>query len=117
MIIWSKCPENSALRSKGAPLQNCDCTRAEWKRFWNPYNFVSRTLSERCPYSCFVVYGQSTFPPFRQVNKQTFQYWSHNNPWELHQRPLHSPKVTVWCAILKFGVWGLYFFLKRTMLL
>ena len=37
------------------------------------------------------------------VNKQ-------NNPCELHQRPLHSPKVTVWCAMGSFGVWGPYFF-------
>jgi hypothetical protein len=39
-----------------------------------------------------------------------FWYWSHNNLRELHQRPLHSPKVTVWCAIFDFGVWGPYFF-------
>jgi hypothetical protein len=26
------------------------------------------------------------------------------------QRPLHSPKVTVWCAIFESGVWGPYFF-------
>lgn len=44
------------------------------------------------------------------VNKQNFRYWSGNNPRELHQRPLHSPKVTVWCAVFKFGVWGPYFF-------
>jgi transposase len=51
------------------------------------------------------------------VNKQNFRYWSNSNPWELHQRPLHSPKVTVWYAIFEFGVWGSYFFLKRMMLL
>jgi hypothetical protein len=33
------------------------------------------------------------------VNKQNFRHWSYNNPWELHQRSLHSPKITVWCAI------------------
>ena len=44
------------------------------------------------------------------VNKQNFRYWSQNNPRELHQRPLHSPKVTVWCAMGSFGVWGPYFF-------
>jgi hypothetical protein len=47
---------------------------------------------------------------FRTVNKQNFRYWCHSNPRELHQRPLHSPKVTVWCAIFEFGVWGPYFF-------
>ena len=44
------------------------------------------------------------------VNKQNFRYWSQNNPHELHQRPLHSPKVTVWCAMGSFEVWGPYFF-------
>ena len=44
------------------------------------------------------------------VNKQNFRYWSVNNPCELHERPLHSAKVTVWCAIGDFGVWGPYFF-------
>jgi hypothetical protein len=34
----------------------------------------------------------------------------HNNPRELHQRSLHSPKITVWCVIFEFGVWGPYFF-------
>ena len=32
------------------------------------------------------------------VNKQNFRNWSENNPRELHQRPLHSPKVTIWCS-------------------
>lgn len=44
------------------------------------------------------------------VNKQNFRFWSATNPQELHERPLHSPKVTVWCAISELGVWGPYFF-------
>lgn len=44
------------------------------------------------------------------VNKQNCRYWCEGNPQELHQRPLHSPKVTVWCAIFNFGVIGPYFF-------
>jgi len=44
------------------------------------------------------------------VNKQNFRYWAENNPRQIHERPLHSPKVTVWCAISKFGVIGPYFF-------
>lgn len=44
------------------------------------------------------------------VNKQNFRYWAQENPTELHQRPLHSNKVTVWCAMSSYGVIGPYFF-------
>jgi len=44
------------------------------------------------------------------VNKQNFRYLSATNPIELHKRPLHSSKVTVWCAISSFGIIGPYFF-------
>jgi len=44
------------------------------------------------------------------VNKQNCRYWAAENPQQLHERPLHSPKVTVWCAVSKFGVIGPYFF-------
>lgn len=44
------------------------------------------------------------------VNKQNFRYWATENPRELHQRPLHSPKVTVWCAMSSIGIIGPHFF-------
>jgi hypothetical protein len=44
------------------------------------------------------------------VNKQNCRYWAAENPRQLHQRPLHSPKVTVWCGVTKFGIVGPYFF-------
>ena len=44
------------------------------------------------------------------VNKQNFRYWAESNPRELHERPLHCPRVTVWCAVAEFGIWGPYFF-------
>ena len=44
------------------------------------------------------------------VNKQNFRYWSATNPIELHERPLHSSKVTVWCKISSFGIIGPYLF-------
>lgn len=44
------------------------------------------------------------------VNKQNFRYWATENPCNIHEKPLHSPKVTVWCAVAKFGVIGPYFF-------
>jgi hypothetical protein len=44
------------------------------------------------------------------VNKQNFRYWAAENPRELHARPLHSPKVTVWCTLSSIGVIEPYFF-------
>jgi hypothetical protein len=44
------------------------------------------------------------------VNKQNFRYRAENNPRQLHKRPLHSQRVTVWCAVADFGVIGPYFF-------
>ncbi|CAH2101362.1 unnamed protein product [Euphydryas editha] len=44
------------------------------------------------------------------VNKQNCRYWSSENPKTKHQRPLHSPKVTVWAAISAKGIIGPYFF-------
>jgi transposase len=44
------------------------------------------------------------------VNKQNSRYWSAINPLQLHQKPLHSPKVTVWCALSSSGIIGPYFF-------
>lgn len=44
------------------------------------------------------------------VNKQNFRYWAQDNPREFHQRPLHSAKVTIWCAVSSNVVIGPYFF-------
>jgi len=44
------------------------------------------------------------------VNKQNFRYWSQANPRALHEKPLHSQKVTVWCAMSASGIIGPYFF-------
>jgi hypothetical protein len=44
------------------------------------------------------------------VNKQNFRYWAAENPRELHARPLHSPKVTVWCTLSSIGVIEPHFF-------
>ena len=44
------------------------------------------------------------------VNKQNYRYWPPENPQEIHQHPLHSESLTVWCGIASFGVLGPYFF-------
>ena len=44
------------------------------------------------------------------VNQQNCRFWALEQPRELHQKPLHSKKVTVWCAIGKTAVIGPHFF-------
>ena len=44
------------------------------------------------------------------VNQQNMRYWTAMDPRELHEQPLRSPKVTVWCAVGTFGVVGPFFF-------
>ncbi|KAI5736797.1 hypothetical protein M8J76_007202 [Diaphorina citri] len=46
------------------------------------------------------------------VNKQNFRYWAQDNSRQLHERPLHSEKVTVWAAVSKSRVIGPYFLKK-----
>ena len=62
------------------------------------------------PDAVFISSDEAHFHLCGTVNKQNFRYWAAENPRELHQQPLHSPKVTVWCAVAEFGVWGPYFF-------
>ena len=44
------------------------------------------------------------------VNKQNMRYWSSENPKELHQRPQHALRVTVWCVLSRVGIIGPWFF-------
>jgi len=44
------------------------------------------------------------------VNKQNYRYLAPEIPQELHQRALHSERLTVLCGIASFGVLGPYFF-------
>lgn len=44
------------------------------------------------------------------VNKQNLRFWCADNPRILAERPQHSLRVTVWCAVCEKGIIGPYFF-------
>ena len=44
------------------------------------------------------------------VSSPNCRYWATENPRDIHQKPLHSEKVIVWCGVASFGVIGPYFF-------
>ena len=45
-----------------------------------------------------------------QVNRQNYRFWAERPPQEVLETPLHSPKVTVWCALSAQGIIGPFFF-------
>ena len=53
---------------------------------------------------------EAHFKASENVNKQNYRYWAQNNEHEIHQRPLHSAKVTVCCAVYSHGINSPYFF-------
>lgn len=44
------------------------------------------------------------------VNKQNCRFWATENPQNIHEDPLHSAKLTVWCAVSGRCIIGPYFF-------
>jgi hypothetical protein len=37
------------------------------------------------------------------VNSQNCHYWATENPRDIHQKPLYSEKVIVWCGVYLLG--------------
>lgn len=60
--------------------------------------------------NCLLMSDEAHFHLSGYVNKQNFRYWATENPQQLHELPLHSDKVTVWCAVSAFGIFGPFFF-------
>ena len=81
----------------------------EW--VFNSWGNTCEVLLEVVPEDAVVVF-LVTKPIFICVDRSTnkTRYWADTNPWTLHERPLHSPKVTVWCAISSGGIIGPWFF-------
>ena len=68
-------------------------------------------MIERLPDDAVVFFSdEAHFHISGCVNKQNMRYWSSANPREIHQRLLHSDRVTVWCAISRIGIIAPYFF-------
>jgi hypothetical protein len=68
---------------------------------------ISAEILEQVPAAAVLLSSdEAHFRISGTVNKQNFRYWAR----ELQERPLHSPRVTVWCAVADFGVIGPYFF-------
>lgn len=82
----------------------------------NPCNFVSHknaceALIVNLPHNSVMFFSDKAhFHQSEYVNKQNLQYWSFMNLQELHEKPLHTEHVTVWCALSRIGIMGQWFF-------
>ena len=72
-------------------------------------NCCQRILANVHPTAILLTSDKAHFRLTGCVNKQNFRYWAGVNPHELHERSLHSERVTVSCAVGEF-VLGPYFF-------
>jgi hypothetical protein len=78
--------------------------------YTNRQNLCEQMLAQITPGAAFFSSDDANFHLSGAVNKQNFRYWAKNNPRIIHERPLHSLKLTVWCAVSQLGVTGPYFF-------
>lgn len=68
-------------------------------------------LNENLPSDALVFFSdEAHFHLSGCVNKQNMRYWNNKNPRELHEKPLHSERVSVWCALSRERIIGPYFF-------
>jgi len=78
---------------------------------WETWRTLSEDILQHVPPTAALwCSNEAHFHLSGTVNKQNFRYWAENDPRDLHQRPLHSPRVTVWCAVSHLDVVGPYFF-------
>ena len=75
------------------------------ERDFNARQTACKSLLEGLPPDAFVFFSDEVhFQIFGCVNKQNMRYWSRDNPRELHKKPLHCERVTVFvllCGHLK----------------
>lgn len=73
-------------------------------------DFVNQMIERFPTFTNILFSDEAHFHLNGHVNKQNCRYWSATNPKQKHQKPLHSPKVTVWAAMSARGIIGPYFF-------
>lgn len=77
---------------------------------FNARRNACEAIIEHVPQDAFVFYtDEGRFHLTGNFNKQDMRYWAANNPQEAFAF-LHSPRITVWCAISAVRIIGPCFF-------
>jgi len=56
--------------------------------------------------ACIWFSDEAHFDLYGNVSRQNFRFWGAERPTVCQSRPLHSPRVTVWCALSAKGIIG-----------
>lgn len=127
--------QRSPARSARRPASELGISKSTVKRIlhkdlgFHPYKLISVQKLSEGDYQQRLTFAQTVLDMFEEnedltiimsdqahfhlngvVNKQNCRFWASENPREMHQRPLHSPKVTVLCGIGKCRIFGPFFF-------
>ncbi|XP_065214284.1 uncharacterized protein LOC135841312 [Planococcus citri] len=73
-------------------------------------DMLTRIDTGEIPLNSLLFTDEAHFYLNGDVNKQNMRYWSTENPMIIHEKPLHSAKLTVWMGVAKFGIVGPYVF-------
>jgi hypothetical protein len=71
-------------------------------------------VDEDFPVSDVFFSDEAHFDLHGNVNRQNMRYYAETNPKVTREKPLHSPRVTVWCALNATTIIGPYFFEDET---
>lgn len=71
---------------------------------------IDRIETDRNLLSLIIFSDEAHFQLDGKVNKQNCRIWGKENPHEIQEVPLHSPRVTVWCGMWSQGLIGPFIF-------
>lgn len=93
-------------------VQTCQQLKAEDKprRLQYATNMQNLMVNEPDFWNELIMTDEAHFKLNGSVNTQNLRYWGTENPHVIHEEPLHSPYVTVWCGVCAERIIGPYFF-------
>lgn len=94
------------------PYKMCVAQKLEARDYAHRQEFAFRmqVLLEDNENAVIIMSDEAHFHLDGDVNRQNLRYWSSENPRLVHEKPLHSDRVTVWCATTPHGIIGPYFY-------
>lgn len=93
-------------------VQTCQQLKPEDKprRLQYSRNMQNLMVNEPNFWNELIMTDEAHFKLNGSVNTQNLRYWGTENPHIIHEEPLHSPHVTVWCGVCAETIIGPYFF-------